>query len=572
MKKKINVGGVALFNGILFTSEYRQVTVQKNNNIINSSIINFIDDKSLINKIPVLRGIIGLGNQIGNSSAKFVESSGEKEKTSKLQTIFTYALLIIFCIVIPIVISAFFGNIIIHNIVQVIIVCFEFALYIIAMKYTPELNTLFMYHGAEHKVVNAYENLDIENINLENVKKQSRFHKRCGGNFVVYFVLLMIASLFIPINNLIIKAIVMMFMSILNIGIAYEVVNIFSKLPKPFDILNYPATLIQFATTKEPNDEMLELAIYGVLGSVRKENGITVTAYIKKYIKENLENKISDYDTQDIYSILEYITNLDRNKLILQKDSYLISLRQEIEADRLLNKYYVDKYPLQYITHKQYFYNETYYVDENVLIPRADSEILVEKAIEYINNENIKNMIDLCTGSGALGISIAKNSNVENVELIDISLGALNVAKRNIMSNNVAEKVITRYSDLLSERIKYIDSCNNQEEIESLKVDIIVSNPPYIRSNVVPTLQEEVQKEPHLALDGGKSGLDFYIRILNESKKVLKNNGILILEIGYDQLEEIKGLIKENNEFKLLESVKDYGGNDRVVICRFQEK
>lgn len=572
MKKKINVGGVALFNGILFTSEYRQVTVQKNNNIINSSIINFIDDKSLINKIPVLRGIIGLGNQIGNSSAKFVESSGEKEKTSKLQTIFTYALLIIFCIVIPIVISAFFGNIIIHNIVQVIIVCFEFALYIIAMKYTPELNTLFMYHGAEHKVVNAYENLDIENINLENVKKQSRFHKRCGGNFVVYFVLLMIASLFIPINNLIIKAIVMMIMSILNIGIAYEVVNIFSKLPKPFDIINYPATLIQFATTKEPNDEMLELAIYGVLGSVREKNGITVTAYVKKYIKENLENKISDYDTQDIYSILEYITNLDRNKLILQKDSYLISLRQEIEADRLLNKYYVDKYPLQYITHKQYFYNETYYVDENVLIPRADSEILVEKAIEYINNENIKNMIDLCTGSGALGISIAKNSNVENVELIDISLGALNVAKRNIMANNVAEKVITRYSDLLSERIKYIDSCNNQEEIESLKVDIIVSNPPYIRSNVVPTLQEEVQKEPHLALDGGKSGLDFYIRILNESKKVLKNNGILILEIGYDQLEEIKGLIKENNEFKLLESVKDYGGNDRVVICRFQEK
>jgi len=364
----------------------------------------------------------------------------------------------------------------------------------------------------------------------------------------------------------------MMIMSILNIGIAYEVVNIFSKLPKPFDIINYPATLIQFATTKEPNDEMLELAIYGVLGSVRKENGITVTAYIKKYIKENLENKISDYDTQDIYSILEYITNLDRNKLILQKDSYLISLRQEIEADRLLNKYYVDKYPLQYITHKQYFYNETYYVDENVLIPRADSEILVEKAIEYINNENIKNMIDLCTGSGALGISIAKNSNVENVELIDISLGALNVAKRNIMANNVAEKVITRYSDLLSERIKYIDSCNNQEEIESLKVDIIVSNPPYIRSDVVPTLQEEVQKEPHLALDGGKTGLDFYIKIYNESKKVLKNNGILILEIGYDQLEEIKGLIKENNEFKLLESVKDYGGNDRVVICRFQEK
>lgn len=570
MKKKINVGGVALFNGILFTSKYRQVIVQRNNDIIKSNVANFIEDKSLINKIPILRGILGLGNQIGNSSAKFVESSGEKEKTSKLQTIFTYILLIIFCIVIPIAISAFFNNSIIRNVVQAILICFEFVLYIILMKSIPDLNTLFMYHGAEHKVVNAYENLEISDINLENVKKQSRFHKRCGGNFVVYFVLLTIASLFIPIDNLIIKAIVIVLMSILNIGIAYEVVNILSKLPKPFDIINCPATLIQLATTKEPNDEMLKLAIYGVLGSVREKNGITPGEYVKNYIKNNLKDK--EYDVQDIYTVLEYVTNLDRNKLILQKDSYLISLRQEIEANRLLNKYYIDKYPLQYITHKQYFYNETYYVDENVLIPRADSEILVEKAIEYINSENIKDMIDLCTGSGALGISIAKNSSIENVELIDISLGALNVAKRNIVSNGVAEKVITRNSNLLNERIKCIDSCEAQEEKDNLKIDMIVSNPPYIRSDVVLTLQEEVQKEPHLALDGGKTGLDFYIRIFNESKLVLKNNGILMLEIGYDQLEDIKGLVKENNEFKLLESVKDYGGNDRVVVCRFQEK
>lgn len=572
MKKKINVGGVALFNGILFTSEHRQVSIQRNNGKLECKVTPLIEDKSIINKIPIIRGILGLGSQIGNSSNKFIESSGEKDKTSKLQTIFTYVLLIIFCIAIPIAISAFFNGNIVRDFVQAVLICFEFILYIILMKSVPDLNTLFMYHGAEHKAVNAYDNLDIEEINFENIKKQSRFHKRCGGNFVVYFVLLTIASLFIPINNLIIKAIVMILMSILNIGIGYEIVNILSKLPKPFDIINYPATLIQLATTKEPNDEMLKLAVYGILGSVREENGIIVANYIKRYVKENLKNNVTEYDTQDIYSILEYITKLDRNKLILQKDSYLLSLNQEIEADRLLNKYYIDKYPLQYITHKQYFYNETYYVDENVLIPRSDTEILVEKAIEYINKENIKKVIDLCTGSGAIGISIGKNSNVESVELIDVSLGALNVAKRNIVSNNITEKVITRLSDLLNERIKCIDSCDLQEEKDNLKVDMIVSNPPYIKSDVVPTLQEEVQKEPHLALDGGKTGLDFYIRIFNESKLVLKNNGILILEIGYDQLEEIKELIKENNEFKLLESVKDYGGNDRVVVCRFQEK
>lgn len=568
--RKINVGGVALFNGILFTSKYRQVSIQRNNEKLEAKVIPLTEDKRIINKIPIIRGILGLSSQIGNSSAKFMESSGEEEKVGKFQTFFIYSLLIIFCIVMPIGISVFFNNNLIRNIVQAILILVEFLIYIIMMKLVPGLNTLFMYHGAEHKVVNAYENLNIEDITLENVKKQSRFHKRCGGNLIAYFVLLTIASLFIPINNLIVKAIAMIIISVLNIGIAYEIVNVFSKLPKPFDIINYPATLIQFATTKEPDEEMLKLAIYGVLGSVRKNNGITPNEYVKKYIKSNLKNK--EYDVQDIYTVLEYVTNIDRNKLLLEKDNFLIKINQEIETDRLLNKYYIEKYPLQYLVHKQYFYNETYYVDENVLIPRSDTEILVEKAIEYINKEEIKSIIDLCTGSGAIGISIAKNSDIESVELIDISLGALNVARRNILLNNVSEKVITRNSDLLNEKIKVIDSCQLQEEKDSLKADMIVSNPPYIKSDVVLTLQEEVKKEPHLALDGGKTGLDFYIRIIKEAKEVLNPNGILMFEIGYDQLEDLKNIIKENKEYKLLESVKDFGGNDRVVVCRFQGK
>ena len=101
---------------------------------------------------------------------------------------------------------------------------------------------------------------------------------------------------------------------------------------------------------------------------------------------------------------------------------------------------------------------------------------------------------------------------------------------------------------------------------------MIVSNPPYIKTSVINTLQEEVQKEPHLALDGGKNGLDFYLRIIKEAKEVLRPNGILIFEIGYDQLSDLKDIIKENEEYNLLESVKDYGGNDRVVVCRFQGK
>ncbi len=562
-RKKITVGGVALFNGIIFTSDYRQVAVQKEGEKINSRSTNLIKDKRIISKIPVIRGLLGLGNQIGNSIPDFMRSSGEEEKSSKLNTLLLYAILIVACISIPVLISAFFSGKY-QSIIQALIIALEFVMYICMLKSIPDLDTLFKYHGAEHKAVNAYENLKLEEINLENVRKQSRFHKRCGGNFIVYFVILTMLSTLLPIENLIIKALSMMLLCIFNIGLAYEIVNLFSKFKKPFDIINYPATLIQLFTTKEPTDEMLKLAIYGVLGSTRKENGITPLEYLKKYTSENLKNK--EYETTDIYSILEYVTGVDRNRLLLQKDRYLISLNNEIEADRLLNKYYNENYPLQYITHKQYFYNELYYVDENVLIPRADSEILVEKAIEYIEKENLKSAIDLCTGSGALGISTARNSAIEIMTLIDISLGAISVANKNILSNDVGLKVKAKVSDLLSEVIK--ETATDEEK----KVDIIISNPPYIKTEVISTLQKEVQKEPHLALDGGKDGLEFYIRIFKEAKAVLKPNGLLMLEIGYDQLDDIKNIVKENSEYTLLESVKDYGGNDRVVICRFQEK
>lgn len=563
-KKKINIGGVALFDGIMFTSDYRQVTVQKNNDRIKCSVTNFRKDKRIINKIPIIRGILGISSQIGNSSEEFIESSGEKVgKNSTFKTILSYIFLIVICISLPIIISIPFGENI-RQLIQILVVLLEFTFYISLVKLISEFNVLFMYHGAEHKAVNAYENLNIEDINIENIKKQSRFHKRCGGNFIVYFILLTILSVFVPINNLLLKSLVMIGLSILNIGIAFEIVTLFSKFRKPFDILNYPATLIQLVTTKEPTDEMLKIAMYGVLGSGREKNGITPQEFVKRYVEQNLKGK--EYDTQDIYSILECVTNIDRNRLILQKDNYLISLSQEIEADRLLNKYYNEKYPLQYLTHKQYFYNEIYYVDENVLIPRADSEILVEKAIEYINNEDMKNVIDLCTGSGALGISISKNTNIEKMTLIDISLGAIKVAKRNIQKNGVSDKVTVQISDLLNEKISEIKDDSEK------RVDMIVSNPPYIKTSVINTLQEEVQKEPHLALDGGKNGLDFYLRIIKEAKEVLRPNGILIFEIGYDQLSDLKDIIKENEEYNLLESVKDYGGNDRVVVCRFQGK
>lgn len=279
---------------------------------------------------------------------------------------------------------------------------------------------------------------------------------------------------------------------------------------------------------------------------------MTIRELINEY-KDKFEN------TQDIYSIIKYVTEMDNLEISLNKE---LNLPEEYKTKIIncLEKIINENYPLQYLTHTQAFFNENYYVDENVLIPRQDTEILVEKAIDYIRNENIKNAIDLCTGSGAIGISVARNSDVEKVLLIDISEGALDVAKRNIEDNYMEDKVSVLKSNLFDEAIK-----------SNIKTDMILSNPPYIKSKDMASLDANVKYEPSLALDGGATGMDFYEKIVEQAKQVLNNNGLLIFEIGYDELEQMKELLSKNKEYTMLESLKDYGGNDRVVVCRFQQ-
>jgi release factor glutamine methyltransferase len=279
---------------------------------------------------------------------------------------------------------------------------------------------------------------------------------------------------------------------------------------------------------------------------------VTIREIINEY-KDKFEN------VQDIYSIIKYVTEMDNIQISLYKDLLLpedFKTKIIYYLDKIIN----DNYPVQYITNSQAFFNEVYYVDENVLIPRQDTEILVEKAIDYIRNEGIKDAIDLCTGSGAIGISVARNSDIEKVTLIDISEDALDVAYRNIEDNSMEDKVTVLQSNLLEEVIK------NQ-----IKTDMILSNPPYIKSEDMASLDANVKYEPALALDGGATGMNFYEKIIEQAKYVLNNNGLLIFEIGYDELEQMKELIAKNKEYTMLESVKDYGGNDRVVVCRFQQ-
>ena len=205
--------------------------------------------------------------------------------------------------------------------------------------------------------------------------------------------------------------------------------------------------------------------------------------------------------------------------------------------------------PIAYIFGKTNFYGYDLRVNENVLIPRLDTEVLVEKLVDDIKSQREKvSVLDIGTGSGAIIIATKKETDA-NCYAVDISEKALMVAKENAKQNNAEIEFIK--SDLF-------------ENISNLKVDYIVSNPPYIETEVVKTLEPEVvSNEPNLALDGGEDGLNFYRIIVKEAKNHLNKSGRLYFEIGYNQGKSVSALMKE--DFENIEVIKDYGGNDRVV-------
>ncbi len=262
--------------------------------------------------------------------------------------------------------------------------------------------------------------------------------------------------------------------------------------------------------------------------------------------KNQLEKSNIDNASYDARVLLESILQCDRNYLILYGEQKIDSINEMRYRDFIERR--SEHYPLQYIIGSQEFMGYEFLVNENVLIPRQDTEILVEKVLEYVDSDT--QVLDMCCGSGCIGISIQKESDA-SVTLADISKEALSVAKRNGV--------------MLDADIEVIES-NMYSNIQST-YDIIVSNPPYIRSDVIPTLMEEVKlHEPMLALDGKEDGLYFYRIIIGEARRYLNEKGYLFLEIGCDQAADIRKIFIAN-QFDDIHIVKDLAGLDRVAYA-----
>lgn len=265
----------------------------------------------------------------------------------------------------------------------------------------------------------------------------------------------------------------------------------------------------------------------------------------KIFKENNIENYF--YETRELLSV---VLNKTKEWIMINLEQNL-SPEYEKKFNELVSKR-ISGIPFQYIIGHQYFFGNKFFVNENVLIPRADTEILIYKVIDIAKNKKNLKILDMCTGSGCIAISLAKELKDSYVCAVDISEGALKVAKKNSIENKVNVNFIK--SDLF-------------DNVPNEKFDIIVSNPPYIITSELKNLAKDVLNEPHIALDGGEDGLVFYRSISKNLNKYLNDNGYIVFEIGYDEGTAVYEILNNLN-FNDIEIIKDYSGNDRVVAAR----
>ena len=287
---------------------------------------------------------------------------------------------------------------------------------------------------------------------------------------------------------------------------------------------------------------------------------ISLEALLKEGTKALEEHELQEARL-DAWLLLEYVTGVNRAFYFAHSDDAVDE--EKVARYREVIERRACHVPLQHITHQAWFMGYEFYVNQNVLVPRQDTETLVEKALEILKEKEAPRILDMCTGSGCILLSLLAFRKDAFGVGADVSQPALQVAERNAVGLQVSERAEFVKSDLFS-------SPFFQENTGKDKVlyDILISNPPYIRSADIEELMEEVRDhDPRLALDGHEDGLYFYRKIVSEGAEFLKKDGWMLFEIGYDQGEAVSKLMRDNG-FSHVQVMKDLTGLDRVVLGR----
>lgn len=579
-EKPVQIAGQAVMEGVMMRGRTSMALAVRDESGQIRLDTTRLAPASKIRKVPFIRGIVNLFISLVSGTKlllKSAEVAGEEVDTSNGKTmgfamaislVLGFALAIGLFVVLPTAITEWLFDIdnrllklVIDGLVKVVIMLG----YFIGVSYIKDIRRVFMYHGAEHKTISCCEkNLP---LTVENVRTCSKHHDRCGTSFVVYVIIIsmVVMILFGVLADLIgfdayfdktwVRSLIKIALLPLTAAISYEMIMCFSRtnfvLVRPFKWLG---AQMQRITTKEPTDDMIEVAImaHETVAEMDADETIPEQHFPEPITLEEFTEQVKpllEYKTiesSDVEWILCSVLGLKRNQL---KGNVKVPFGYQIRITEMLKKCAAGE-PLQYVLGNTEFYGLLFYVSPDCLIPRMETELVCEQAINLCEGGG-KKVLDLCCGSGCIGITIAAKTKSNQVTCSDISRPALKIAKANAALNNVVVNFM--HSDLF-------DKFNS-------KFDVIVCNPPYIATKEIDELDVKVKDhEPRIALDGGEDGLDYYRKIADQAPKYLYDDGKLVFEIGYDQHNRVRDILEKN--FNIIKTMKDYGGKDRIIIAQ----
>ena len=636
-KRSSKIGGQAVIEGVMMKGERSIATAVRDESgkiVVESRYITPIEEKPKAYRTPFVRGVLNFFSTMALGMRTLMRSGevfGGDEEPGKFEKwcaqklkVNIYDVMMVFAVIIGVALALglfFFLPLgiltgikalvakycgaeanslwyvtVLYAIGEGILRIIIFVLYIWATTLMKTVKRTYMYHGAEHKTISAYEN-DLE-LTVENVQKMTTVHDRCGTTFMF---IIMLVSIFVfsivgifepymePLGawkEVILFASRIVLLPVI-MGISYEMLKGMAKYDNWFvRILKAPGLALQKLTTKQPDDDMVECAItaFKTVMAMDADPNVpemrfdTKKPYYK--VRKDVENMLRKADASDIDWIFCEVLGAKRSELpkepekVKKDDKKANGSDNKVRSESSESTQQDEKAesnPYEYITQVQYekiieyakkraegmplwrvfgkvdFYGCDIKVTPDVLCPRPETEGLADEVIKRAPKNG--KILDMCTGSGCIAIVLAKKTNC-SVVASDVSEKALATAKENAQINGVADRVEFILSDMF-------------EAVEG-KYGMIVSNPPYIRTKDIHKLDREVKDyDPHCALDGGEDGLDFYRIFAEKAADYLEDGGLLALECGQGQTEEVSLMLAEKFDCRV---IKDLEGVDRIVL------